>query len=123
MNERMERNVARAGMAGAIGAAIGASLCCVGPVAAALFGLTSLAALGKYEPLRPALSVLTLVLIAAAFYATYRRRPANDCKPGSLCEAPGMDRFHRLNRVVVWIAAVIALVVLTFPTWSSWIFD
>lgn len=121
MNERREQRVARAGMAASVAAAVGASVCCIGPVVAAMFGVTSLAALVKYEPLRPLFAIITFSFLGVAFYLTYRKRPAEACEPGSLCATRGVDRVQRLNRIMLWIAAVIAVVVLTFPTWSGWI--
>jgi len=121
MNERTEQRLARAGMAASVAAAFGASVCCIGPIVAAMFGMTSLAALVKYEPLRPLFGVVTVVLLAAAFYMTYRNRPAEACVPGSVCETQGVGRIQRINRVALWIAAALALIVLTFPTWSTWL--
>src|SRR5438445_2487865 len=113
MDVRKEQRLARAGMAASVAAAVGASLCCIGPVAAAMFGVTSLATLVKYEPLRPYLAIITLGFLGAAFYATYRRRPAEQCAAGSVCET------RPVNRVMLWIATLIAVAALTFPTWSG----
>ena len=121
MNERTEERVARAGIAASLLAALGASVCCIGPVVAAMFGMTSLAALVKYEPLRPLFAIMTLAALGFAFYMTYRRRRAEACEPGSVCATRGMDRVQRFNRIMLWIAAVIAVIVLTFPTWSGWV--
>ena len=119
MSQKKHSRMARIGMAASIVSAFGASVCCIGPVLAVMFGVTSLAALAKFEPLRPILAVVTVALLGAAFYATYRR-PA-DCEPGSLCETHGPDRVHKLNRIALWIASLVALVVFTFPTWSAWV--
>src|SRR6266852_1436936 len=120
MDERKEQRLARAGMAASVIAAVGASVCCIGPVVAALFGMTSLAALVKYEPLRPVLAIITFGFLGAAFYMTYRKRPAEVCEPDSVCATRGVDRVQRFNRILLWIAAAIAVTVLTFPTWSGW---
>ena len=121
MNERTEARVTRAGMAASVLAAFGASVCCIGPIVAAMFGMTSLAALVKYEPLRPYFAVVTFALLGIAFYMTYRKRPAEVCEPGSMCATRGVDRVQRFNRIVLWIAAAVAIIVLTFPTWSGWV--
>jgi mercuric ion transport protein len=121
MDHRKEQRLARAGMAASVAAAFGASLCCIGPIVAAMFGVTSLAALVKYEPLRPLFSAMTVVMLAAAFYMTYRKRTAQACAPGSVCATQGVDRVQRINRVALWIASTLALIVLTFPTWSTWV--
>jgi mercuric ion transport protein len=121
MDERKEQRLARAGMAASVAAAFGASVCCIGPIVAAMFGMTSLSALVKYEPLRPLFAAITVALLAAAFYMTYRKPSAEACAPDSVCETRGSDRIQRMNRIVLWIAATIALIVLTFPTWSTWL--
>lgn len=121
MNERTEERLARAGVVASVLAAIGASVCCIGPVFAAMFGMTSLAALVKYEPLRPLFTIMTLTALGLAFYMTYRKRPAEACEPGSVCATRGVDRVQRFNRIMLWIAAAIAVIVLTFPTWSGWV--
>lgn len=121
MNEGREERFARAGMAASVLAAVGASVCCIGPVVAAMFGVTSLAALVKYEPLRPLFAVVTIGFLGVAFYMTYRRRPAEECAPDSVCATRGAERVNRFNRIMLWIAAAVAVVVLTFPTWSGWI--
>jgi mercuric ion transport protein len=108
-------------MAASIVAALGASICCIGPIVAVTFGMTSLAALARYEPLRPVFTAATLALLGLAFYATYRRRSAA-CEPNSVCAAHGPDRVQRINRIVLWVVTGIALIVLTFPTWSAWLF-
>jgi mercuric ion transport protein len=107
-------------MAVSIVAALGASVCCIGPIVAVTFGITSLAALGKYEPLRPVFTAMTLAFLGLAFYSTYRGGPA-ECEPGSVCSAHGPDRVNRINRFVLWVVTGIALIILTFPTWSEWI--
>lgn len=121
MNEQEEGRFARAGMAASVVAAVGASVCCIGPVIAAMFGLTGLAALVKYEPLRPYFTAATVLALGVAFYMTYRKRPAEACEPGSICATRGVDRVQRFNRAMLWFATLLAVIVLSFPTWSGWV--
>ena len=111
----------RAGLTATVVSAVAASICCVGPLAAALLGMTSLGALVKFEKYRPLFTAVTLLFLAGAFYVTYRPKPQAACEPGSLCATHGPDRMDRLNRRVLWAATAIVLLVLTFPTWSNWI--
>ena len=120
MDQQQEQKLARSGMAVSVVAALGASICCIGPIVAVTFGMTSLAALARYEPLRPVFTAVTLVFLGLGFYSTYRRRPAA-CEPDSVCAAHDPDRVQRINRIVLWVVAGIVLVVLTFPTWSAWV--
>lgn len=121
MDQTKQTRVARFGMAASIATAFGASVCCIGPIVAVMFGMTSLAALAKYEPLRPIFGGVTAVLLVVAFYATYRRPADVACEPGSVCARQGPDRIQKMNRVAVWIATFVAAVVFTFPTWSGWV--
>jgi mercuric ion transport protein len=118
--EDRHSRVARLGMASSVATALAASICCIGPIIAVMFGMTSLAALAKYEPLRPLFGAATAVLLAVAFYATYRRR-ADACEPGSVCATQGVDRVQKANRLALWLATFVAVIVFTFPTWSAWI--
>jgi mercuric ion transport protein len=118
--EDKHSRVARLGMASSVATALAASICCIGPIIAVMFGMTSLAALAKYEPLRPLFGAVTAVLLAVAFVATYRR-PAATCEPGSACATPGGDRVQKINRIAVWLATAVAVIVFTFPAWSGWI--
>lgn len=123
MDHRKQTRVAQFGMAASIGTAFAASLCCIGPIVAVMFGMTSLAALAKYEPLRPIFGVITFALLAVAFYATYKRPTEAECEPGSVCATQGPDRTRRINRMAVWIATIVAAVVFTFPAWSAFLLE
>jgi len=121
MNEQTARSLTKAGLAASVVAAFGASICCIGPIAAAFLGLTSFGALVKYEPFRPILTVITLAFLAPAFYLAYRKRSAEACEPDSVCATHGATRMQRINRTVLWIVTAIVLIILAFPTWSNWV--
>jgi len=118
MDERKERSLTKAGLATSVVTAIAASICCIGPIAAAFLGLTSFAALVKYEPLRPLFTAVTVAFLGGSFYLAYRKPPAETCEPGSLCAEHNVPRF---TRVLLWTVTAIVFVVLTFPTWSNWV--
>ncbi len=121
MDERKERSLTKAGLATSVVTAIAASICCIGPIAAAFLGFTSFAALVKYEPLRPLFTAVTFVFLGGSFYLTYRKPPAETCEPGSICATHGATKVQKINRIVLWTVTAIVLVVLTFPTWSNWV--
>ena len=102
----------------AIGAAFLASLCCIGPILFVTLGVGAGLA-SQFEPLRPVFIVLTMALLAMGFYSVYGRRPAVDsgasCSVESSCGAP---RRRTRDKVLLWIAAAVVLIVLTFPQWS-----
>ena len=104
---------------GGIAAAILGTLCCAGPLIFVTFGVgAGLAA--TFEPLRPLFGVLMLGAFAIGFYTVYGKGPEpafmerDSCAPGEAC-AP---RNRRREKVILWTAAVIAIVLWTFPTWS-----
>lgn len=102
----------------AIGAAFLASLCCIGPVLFVTLGVGAGLA-SRFEPLRPVFTILTVGLIAVGFYTVYGRRPEEktgvSCDVGGVCIVP---RSRTRDKVLLWIATVVALVLLTFPQWS-----
>lgn len=63
---------------GSVVAATVASACCLGPVVFSVVGVGALgAAAVRLEPLRPLFMGLTAVLLAGAFYVTYRTDPVS----------------------------------------------
>lgn len=102
---------------GAILAAFLASLCCIGPLLFVAFGVGAGLA-SRFEPLRPIFTVLTVVLIGIGFYVVYGRKPNTDaaaCGPDRTCAVP---RDRRRDKILLWVATIVALVLLTFPQWS-----
>ena len=103
---------------GAIGAAVLASLCCIGPLLFVALGVGAGLA-STFEPLRPLFTALTVGLLALGFYLVYARKPAGvegaACGPDGSCPVPPNSR---RDRVVLWIATVVAIILLTFPEWS-----
>lgn len=95
---------------GTVFAALGASMCCILPVAVALLGVGSAAAGATLEPARPYFILLTSLLIGFALYKSYRKERA--CAPGGSCEASAIQK---RNRALIWGAALVALSILLFP--------
>ena len=103
-------------MLGAVVAAFAASLCCIGPVLFVMVGVG--ASLGSsFEPLRPFLTVLVVAALAVGFYTVYGRKaqPAG-CAPGEAC---GLPRNRVRNKVILWTATVLAVVLWSFNYWST----
>ncbi|MFQ5709704.1 MAG: mercuric transporter MerT family protein [bacterium] len=95
---------------GSILSALLASLCCIGPVVFSIIGAGSLGFAAAFEPYRPYLLVLTVLFLGAGFYFTYRKREVK-CEDGT-CK---VESASTLNKVVLWMAAVVALVFMLFP--------
>lgn len=103
-----------AGVGGLAAAGFG-SLCCIGPILFVTLGVGASMA-STFEPLRPLFGVLMVALLGIGFYAVYgRSAPAEECGPDGVCERP---RNRGREKLLLWGAAALALVLWTFPRWS-----
>ena len=106
----------RWGLAGAVIGALGASICCILPVAVGFLGFGS-AALGvTLAPLRPYFLGWAVFLLGISFYLAYRPGKA-ECAPGQSCAVP---ENQRQQRIALWVAAIMVLALGTFP-YYGWI--
>jgi copper chaperone CopZ len=99
------------GVLGAIGAAMVASVCCIGPVLLAGLGVGAVAAAQSFAPYRPLFLAITVAFIGLGFYFAYRKPKQAVCE-GEVCESPRMARW---GRPLLWVATVIVLALVTFP--------
>ena len=95
---------------GSMATAILASLCCIGPAAAAVIGAGSLGVFSAFEKYRPYLIGLTAILLGLAFYFAYRKREVK-CKDGS-CK---IERASKWNKIGAWGATFFAALAIAFP--------
>lgn len=103
---------------GAVATAFAASLCCTGPVMGVLVGAGALGASAtRLQPLRPLFLGLTFGLLGFAFFRAYRLRP-DVCTDQSICTPASA----RLTRVVLWCAAFVVLLLVTFPYYVNFLF-
>jgi len=108
--------------AGALVAAVLASLCCVGPILFVLFGVGAGLA-STFEPLRPWFTGAAVLFLGAGFWSVYGRpsltREGEDgtasAADDASCRAPGS---RRREKAILWTATGIVAVVWTFPYWS-----
>ena len=114
----MTSNTTRIALIGGIIAAIGASLCCVGPLILLLLGVsgTWISTLTAFEPFRPYLMVGVLILFSWAGFQLYR--PIEKCEVGSICAIPEARLRYQ---IIFWVAAVFALTLVTSIYWIPWI--
>jgi len=115
MNTNSEREKkTRRGLTGALVTAVAASVCCVGPLVLLGLGIGGawVGNLTAFEPFRPYLMGITLVLLGYAFYNIYRKPKAEDCKPGSYCANPKSDK---INKISLWTVTILILGLLSVP--------
>jgi mercuric ion transport protein len=114
----MARLSARTSLIAGTAAAVGASLCCVGPLVLLALGVggTWIANLTALEPYRPLFVAMTLLLLGMAFRRLYLVPQA--CAPGTSCADP---RTAKRQRLTFWITAVPLLGLLTVP-WAAPLF-
>ncbi len=98
-------------IAGAL-AAIGASVCCVGPLVLLGLGIggTWIGNLTALEPLRPWFIGATLLFLGLAFRRLYLQPPV--CEPGAACAEPLVLKRQRL---IFWLVALALLALLSVP--------
>jgi len=100
---------------GAIGASVFASfigLCCIGPWAVVLFGVSGAVTMARWAPLRPYIIGVAALMLAWAFWRTYR--PQVDCDDGSCPTGPSI-----WLKVMLWVAALM-LVIAFFAVDLQW---
>ena len=107
------RKAVLAGLGG-VGAAFGASLCCVGPLIFVTFGVGAGLA-STFEPLRPLFTALTVLGLGIGFYVVYGRESKEVCGPDGSCVQP---RSRRRDKIVVWFATALSLALWSFNHWS-----
>lgn len=115
----------RATLGGAVAAAFAASACCIGPLVFALLGIGGAGFLVALEPYRPIFTVVTLGLLGAGFYFTYRKPApvplaagvgqADDCG----CEMP---KTNKTGKRLLWVATGLVGLALLFPYITAYLF-
>lgn len=100
-------------LAGAVAAAVGTSVCCLGPLLLLALGvggawIGNLTAMEKYRPIWTA---ATLIFLGLAFVRVYRKPKEESCAPGGFCPTDA----GRRNKVLFWIVTALVLGLLALP--------
>lgn len=100
-------------------AALGASVCCVGPLILLMLGVggTWVGNLTLMQPFRPVFIVLTLVFLGLAFHRLYVKPPV--CMPNTPCADP---RVIRRQQMTFWFVCVLLLGLLAVPQLAVWFY-
>ena len=103
-------------------AAFFASLCCIGPLVFAAFGV-GVGATGALAgtagflkallPYRPWFISLTILLLGLSFYVAYRKPSTGEPS----CQACSPLSGSRANRVLLWVIAALAVALILAPYW------
>ncbi len=114
----MTINTGHRALVASVLAAIGASVCCVGPLVLLALGIggTWVSSLTAMEPYRALFIGLTLLFLGLAFLRLYLVPPA--CTPGAPCADPSTRSRQRL---MFWLVAVLLAVLIAVP-WIALLF-
>jgi mercuric ion transport protein len=110
------KTVAAAGAG--VAAAIVSALCCAGPLLAVAVGVSGAGLSSAFEPLRPYFLCAAAVFLGLGFLLLHRE-DQKACEPGKVCAEPMV---RRRMKTMLWIATGMALIFMTYPTWSAWMF-
>lgn len=97
-----------------------ASLCCITPVLAILGGLSGIASSFSFlESLRPYFIAFTIIILGYAFYSAYKPKKKDEIECACEDEETKTKKSFINSRSFLWIVAVIAVVLITFPYYSQ----
>jgi len=102
---------------GAVLAAIGASVCCVGPLLLLSLGVSGawISSLASFEPVRPIFIVLTLVFIGFGYRKLYLI--PNNCEEHESCASPDSQKKQKLT---FWVGSILISLLLAFPWYAPY---
>jgi mercuric ion transport protein len=115
MDQNKSDTLRKTSLGGSILAAITASLCCIGPLVAVALGASGFAASALFEKWRPLFLGVTFVLLALAWYLTYRK-PKVACDEGSSCASKPVSKW---NKGILWFSTAVVVIAAAFPSLSS----
>lgn len=101
-------------------AAVGASVCCIGPLVLLALGIggTWISYLTVFEAYQPIFVVITLVFLFLAFRKLYIL--PQQCANGDNCALPSV---LRNQRIIFWVVTVLLIALLTFPYYGLMFFE
>lgn len=101
-------------------AAIGASVCCIGPLVLIALGIsgTWISYLTAFEPYQPIFVVITVMFLFLAFRKLYVL--PRQCADGDSCALPTVLRNQRR---IFWLVTVLLIALVTFPYYGLIFFE
>ncbi|MBA2565449.1 MAG: mercury transporter MerT [Gemmatimonadetes bacterium] len=104
-----------AALGAGVAAALGASVCCIGPLLAVFVGIGGAGLSATFEPLRPYLLAASALFFVVVGIALHRSPRDATCSAPELCEPSRVGR----NKGLFWASVGIAAVLASFPWWSK----
>lgn len=104
----------KVGLIGGALTAIGASVCCLGPLVLVSIGVSGawISNFAALTPYRWVFILAALGFMGFAWHKIYRAPAAAQCEPGTLCALPQTNRVYR---VMFWMVSALVLAALVFP--------
>lgn len=102
---------------GGVLAALGASICCAGPLVLLMLGIGGswISGLSAFEPYRPYFIAVVIGLFIWAGWQVHR--PISHCIEGSICAIPTNRKRYQF---LFWSFFVIAISLILSPYWIVW---
>ncbi|SNT69823.1 mercuric transporter MerT family protein [Psychrobacter sp. LV10R520-6] len=114
----MQKKKLNLSMIGGILAAIGASVCCVGPLVLLLLGVSGswIGNLTAFEPYKPIFVLFVLLSFGYSGWKIYR--PVGECEPDTAC---AVIAIQQRRKIIFWLSASVAIVLVTSNYWLLWL--
>ena len=105
---------------GAVVAAIGASVCCIGPLVLLSLGVSGawISTLTSFESVRPIFIILTLIFIGLGYRKLYLS--PDNCEEDQTCALPDAQKKQKL---IFWHGTTFILLLLLFPWYAPYFME
>lgn len=112
----MKNKLTKGSLIAAIITAIGASLCCVGPLILLALGISGvwITALSHLAFMRPFGIILTIIFLSLTFWKLYIT--PQKCAVDQSCAHP---KILRRYRIIFWLVTIIVLLLIAFPWYAA----
>ena len=103
---------------GGLLAAVGASVCCAGPLLLLMLGISGswISALTAFDPFRPYFTAIVIGLFIWAGWQVHL--PIEQCPEGSVCAIPEKRKQYQ---IMYWAVLSASLILVLSPYWIPWL--
>jgi len=105
---------------GAALSAIGASVCCVGPLLLLSLGVsgTWISSLTSFETVRPIFIILTLIFVGLSYRKLYLTD--NNCAKDEMC---ALSDSQQKQKLTFWVVSIFIFLLLAFPWYAPYFME